>query len=124
MRWQHPTALYILWHERQPSRPCGSSTAQAIEELYSATLEDHYGELAHHYSRSENTEKAVKYLQLAGQQAVQRSANVEAIGHFTTALELLQTLPDTPERGEQELLLQTTLGSALIMTKGWAAVEK
>ena len=54
-------------------------TAQAIEALYRATLDEHYSELAHHYTRSGNTEKAVEYLHLAGQQAVQRSANVEAI---------------------------------------------
>ena len=41
-------------------------TAQAIETLYSDKLEDHYSELAHHYSRSSNTQKAVDYLQLAG----------------------------------------------------------
>ena len=54
-------------------------TAQAIEALYRANLDEHYSELAHHYTRSGNTEKAVEYLHLAGQQAVQRSANVEAI---------------------------------------------
>ena len=64
---------------------------QAIEALYRAHLDDHYSELAHHYSRSGNTQKAVDYLQLAGQQAVQRSANAEAISHLTTALELLKT---------------------------------
>ncbi len=51
------------------------------------------------------------YLQLAGQQAVQRSANAEAITHLTTALELLKTLPDTPERIQQELALQLALGA-------------
>ena len=86
-------------------------TASAIETLYSAKLEERYPELAHHYSQSGNTQKAVKYLQLAGQQAVQRSANVEAISHFTTALDLLQALPDTPERRQQELTLQVALGS-------------
>jgi class 3 adenylate cyclase len=54
-------------------------TAQAMEEVYRHRLEDHYSELAYHYSRSGNTQKAINYLQLAGQQAVQRSANVEAI---------------------------------------------
>ena len=98
-------------------------TAQAIEALYSATLDEHYSELAHHYSRSGNTEKAVEYLQLAGQQAVQRSANAEAITHLTTALELLKTLPDTPERAQQELTLQLTLGAPLMATKGFAAPE-
>ena len=71
--------------------------------LYRARLDEHYSELAHHYTRSGNTEKAVEYLHLAGQQAVQRSANVEAITHLTTALELLNTLPDTRERAQQEL---------------------
>ncbi len=71
--------------------------------------------------RSGNTEKAVEYLHLAGQQAVQRSANAEAITHLTTALELLKTLPDTPERTQQELTLQITLGVPLQATKGYAA---
>jgi class 3 adenylate cyclase len=80
-------------------------TAQAMEEVYRHRLEDHYSELAHRYTRSGNTQKAVDYLQLAGQQAVQRSAHAEAISHLTTALELLKTLPDTPERSQDELTL-------------------
>ena len=79
-------------------------TARAMEALYSTSLDEHYSELAHHYSRSGNTEKAVHYLHLAGQQAVQRSANTEAINHLTAALELLKILPDTPERSQQENL--------------------
>jgi class 3 adenylate cyclase/predicted ATPase len=98
-------------------------TAQAIEGLYRQGLEDHYSELAHHYSRSGNTQKAVEYLGLAGQQAVQRSANVEAISYLTAALELLKTLPDTPERAQQELTLQVALGVPLMATKGWPAPE-
>ena len=43
--------------------------------------------------------------------------------HLTTALELLKTLPDTPERAQQELTLQLTLGPALMATKGYAAPE-
>src|SRR5262249_37350105 len=71
-------------------------TAQAFEALYRATLDEHYSELAHHYSRSGNTEKAIEYLHLAGQQAAQRWANAEAITHLTMALEWLKPLPDTP----------------------------
>jgi hypothetical protein len=84
-------------------------------------LADHYGELAHHYRRSGNTQKAVEYLHLAGQQAVQRSAYGEAMGLLTTAMELLKTLPDTPERARQELTLQITLALALAVTTGYAA---
>ena len=98
-------------------------TAQAIESLYSTKLEDYYGELAHHYNRSGNTKKAVEYLTLAGQQAVQRSANEEAIVHLTTARELLKALPDTPARAQQELTLLITLGPALMATKSPAVRE-
>ena len=41
--------------------------------------------------------------------------------HLTRGLEVLQTLPDTPQRAQQELHLQTALGPALIATKGYAA---
>ncbi len=61
----------------------------------------------------------MEYLGLAGQQAVQRSAYAEAISHLTTALELLKTLPDTPERARQELTLQIALGVLLQATKGY-----
>jgi predicted ATPase len=108
-------------HERR--KALHERTAAAMEGLYRATLEDHYGELAHHYSLSGNTQKAVEYLQLAGQQAMQRSANAEALSHLTRALELLKTLPDTPERTQQELALQIALGVALSVTKGFAAPE-
>jgi class 3 adenylate cyclase/predicted ATPase len=98
-------------------------TAEAIETLYSAKLEDHYSELAHHYSRSGNAEKAVKYLHLAGQQAAQRAAYADAVSSLTTALHLLKTLPETPERNQRELALQISLGAPLAITKGNAAPE-
>src|SRR6266508_13256 len=41
-------------------------TAQAIETLFHFRLEDHYGDLAYHYTRSSNTQKAIEYLHLAG----------------------------------------------------------
>jgi len=54
---------------------------------------------------------------------VARSANLEAISHLKIGLAVLQSLPETVERIQQELLLQTTLGPALINTKGFAAPE-
>jgi class 3 adenylate cyclase len=83
---------------QEQRRALHEQTARAIEALYRTGTDEHYSELAHHFSRSGNTEKAIEYLQLAGQQALQRSAYAEAITHLTTALELLITLPDTHER--------------------------
>ena len=77
--------------------------------------------VAHHYTEASLSAQAIPYWQHAGQRAIQRSANLEAIGHLTRGLDILATLPDTPERAQQELGLQTTLGPALIATRGYAA---
>ena len=57
--------------------------------------------------------QAIPYWQRAGQRAIERSANLEAISHLTTGMELLTTLPETPERTQQALTLQIALGAAL-----------
>jgi tetratricopeptide (TPR) repeat protein len=98
-------------------------TAQAIEDLYRQHLDEHYSEFAYHYSRSGNTPKAVDYFQRAGHQAAQRSAHAEAIRYLTSALDLLRSFPDTPERAQQELRVQTTLGTLFQVTKGFASAE-
>src|SRR5262249_31536178 len=76
-------------------------TAEAIEALFGTGLPEHYAELAHHYSHSRNIEKAIEYSKFAGQRAVEHSANAEAIRHLTTALELLKSLPENPERARR-----------------------
>ena len=90
-------AYTSLPHERR--REVHERAAQAIEALFQDRLEEHSSALAHHYSRSGNTAKAVYYLQQAGQQAEQHSAYAEAINHVTTALELLTTLVGRPKSG-------------------------
>ena len=97
--------------------------AQAIEGLFAVRLPDHYNALAHHYSRSGNTHKAIEYLHRAGHQAVERSAYAEAVRHLTAALERLATLPESHERSQQELGVQMTLGMALRVTQGSGAPE-
>ncbi|GGO81786.1 adenylate/guanylate cyclase domain-containing protein [Marinobacterium nitratireducens] len=98
-------------------------TARAIESLYRERLDEHYGELAHHYSRSGDTAKAIEYLQLAGRQAVQRYANSEAITQLSKAIELIGSLPESSERDRLELAARLTLGPALMASRGYAAPE-
>jgi len=95
----------------------------ALESMFADQLNDHLTQLAHHYSRSDNLAKAVEYLGRAGQQALQRSAYADAINRLTAAIDLLQRLPDSPERVQRELLLQLAVGPALIAARGWAAPE-
>jgi predicted ATPase len=80
-------------------------------------------ELAMHFRRGRDTERAIRYLHLAGEIATRRSAAQEAIGHLTEALDLLRTLPETTQRAQREVALQIALGPPLMATKGWAAPE-
>jgi len=92
----------------------------AIEVLYPNRLEDHLGELAHHYSRTDNAEKAVSYLLRAGIQASQRSAYSEANAYFERGLPIVHK---TTDQYKQELALQLAIGEALSATRGQAAPE-
>src|SRR5712691_12272687 len=59
----------------------------------------------------------------AGQRAVERSAHAEAIAHLRQGLELLQTLPETPQRLQREVDMLIALGASLIAVQGYAASE-
>ncbi len=105
-------------------RDVHARTAQAIESLFHAQLTDRrLRELAYHSAHSGNTEKAVEYYQRAGELALKQSAYTEAIRDLTHALDLLPALPSTPDRPQQELTLLVSLGSCLMITKGYAAPE-
>jgi class 3 adenylate cyclase/predicted ATPase len=96
---------------------------RALESIFAAQLEEHLDELARHYSASYNIAKGVKYLELAGQQAAERSAYADAVNRLTAALDLLRKLPSGTERIQRELILQLALGGALVATQGWAPTE-
>jgi predicted ATPase/DNA-binding winged helix-turn-helix (wHTH) protein len=94
-----------------------------LEAGYGAQVDAIAAELAMHFERGRDAQRAVQYLRQAGQRSMERSAYVEAVGHFTRSLEVLKTLPATPERNQQELTLHIALGAALLVTKGHASPE-
>ena len=93
------------------------------EEAYGRRVGDIAAELAMHFERGHDAERAVRYLTLAGENALRRSAHPEASSLLTKGLDLLMTLPQTPERVRHELALQATLGATLAVTKGYASAE-
>jgi predicted ATPase len=96
---------------------------ERAETAYGKQTREIAAELAVHFERGRELGKAIQYLQQAGENAMQRSANYEAISLLTKGLELLKRLPDTPERTQQELTLRVALGPVLGMTQGFAAPE-
>jgi class 3 adenylate cyclase/tetratricopeptide (TPR) repeat protein/ABC-type transport system involved in cytochrome c biogenesis ATPase subunit len=110
----------LLRSRRQQLHAC---IAQTLEQHFSETVEAEPELLARHYSDARLAEQAIGYWRKAGERALRRSANREAIEHLTKGLELLGTLPDTVQRARRELPFQITLGPALMAVRGQAAPE-
>ena len=60
----------------------------------------------------------------AGERDIQRSANVEAVGHLTHGLELAMSLPATPERLQLELKLHRVRNLCDCLPHGYAVVPR
>jgi predicted ATPase len=97
--------------------------AQVLEARFPEVCETQPELVAHHYTQAGLTEQAIAYWQQAGEHASDRSAYLEAVSHCTTGIELLKTLPETPERTQHALTLHIALGAALQIAKGPAARE-
>src|SRR5262249_7109376 len=93
------------------------------EVLHGEGAREIAAELAMHFERGREYQRAAKYLQQAADNAIRRFAYQEAVRISRHGLELLGRLPDTVDRAQQELYLQLTLGMPLIATEGYAAPE-
>ena len=113
-------AYGLMLHSQR--RQIHESLALWYERSYEE-LSGFYAILAHHWSQTLVAEKAIFYLEKAGEQAVRSHALREAVQLFSEALEWLASLPDTVERKEQELRLHIALGGPLMAIKGYGAVE-
>ena len=98
-------------HRRAPRTSDGGRTCDIATEL------------AVHFERSQDYQQAVQYREQATQTALQLLAYHEVIDHLTKGLELLEHLPDTPERRRHALQLLTAQGPALLAARGYAAPE-
>ena len=76
---------------------------EALEDIYEDEIEHHYGELAYHAERADQTEKALHYLTLAGDQAFELYQNAQAADCFTRALAFV---PEADLRGRWGFLLK------------------
>lgn len=78
-------------------------------------------ELALHFEQGRDADRAARYLEQAAANALRRSAAAEAVGLLTHGIDVLSTLPDTHERQQRELTMQSALGAALTITEGYVA---
>ncbi|HSX82903.1 MAG TPA: adenylate/guanylate cyclase domain-containing protein, partial [Candidatus Saccharimonadia bacterium] len=133
-RGRPPRARYIFKHAliqdaayasllKRTRQQVHQQIAQVFEARFPALVETQPELVAQHFTAAGCYEQAVHYWQRAGQQASDHSANLEAISHFTTGIELHKSLPETSEHTQQALTLHIAFGAALQMAKGLAAPE-
>jgi len=71
-----------------------ASAGRALESLYAGRHDEVAEMLAHHFGASDLDDKAVDYAIRAGEKAIHRWANTEALAAFEAALARLDRMPD------------------------------
>ncbi len=94
-----------------------------LEETYGERAPELAAELGLYFERGQDAQRAVTYLQLAAENAVQQSAFREALEHVGKGLTLVNQLPGTTDRLQQELGLQLTRSATLVSIHGFASDE-
>ena len=133
-RGTSPSSSYIFKHALVQDTAYQSllnRKRKILHEKVASTLEDQSQEatniqpevIAYHYSEAKLAEKSVPFWLKAGQQALERSANLEAIAHLTKGRRNLAKQEECAEKQMQDLEFCLSLGPALMSTKGLAAVE-
>ncbi|MFZ2059653.1 MAG: hypothetical protein WAU82_01450, partial [Candidatus Binatus sp.] len=117
----HDVAYHSVLNERR--RLLHERIGAALESTYADSLDDHIAKLAHHYARSGNPAKAVKYCLRAVRQCADLGSNGEAVAQFEKGLEQLHQLPDDDRRAELELDLRNAVSGPLGDTKGFSSRE-
>ena len=69
---------------------------ECLEAAYGAQAGEIAAELAEHFVRGQDTQRAVHYLHQAAENALRRHAHREAIAYLRQALELLKVMAETP----------------------------
>jgi class 3 adenylate cyclase/tetratricopeptide (TPR) repeat protein len=97
--------------------------AAILEERYPQRVASEPEVMARHCAEADLTEQAVVYYQQAGEQAVARLSNAEAVEHFQKALELIEPGSTSEETRLKEIELRLALGGPLAALRGYEDPE-
>jgi DNA-binding winged helix-turn-helix (wHTH) protein/predicted ATPase/type II secretory pathway predicted ATPase ExeA len=121
----HDLHRQVLYERIPPARRARlhGEIAARLASGYGRRSTELAAELAVHYLEARQPDSAIRYLQLAAEQALARGSHHDAFDDLITALGLLERTPDLPDRESRELSLHSALASALIATEGWASMS-
>src|SRR6516162_218107 len=97
--------------------------AETLRDRFQTTAEAQPEVVAHHFTQAGLSEPAIEWWVRAGDRALDRSANNEAIAHLEKAISLAEGLADGPAQRLLRLRLQTTYGHALLHGRGHSQPE-
>jgi DNA-binding SARP family transcriptional activator/predicted ATPase len=94
--------------------------AETLETLHSKNLDPVSRQIAGHYEAAAHLEQAIVYYSQAAEVALRIFAYQEAATLLTHIIDLLHSLPETPERDRQELEILFRLGPVLLAHRGFS----
>jgi class 3 adenylate cyclase/tetratricopeptide (TPR) repeat protein len=97
--------------------------ARALENRFHSLVDSQPEILARHFTEAGLVDRAIDYWLKAGNLALSRSANAEAVKHLREGLKLTESQPQSARRFRHELDLYLALGPATAATEGDAAPE-
>lgn len=89
-----------------------------LEKIHAGRTGPVAAELALHFERAGDAERAARYLGETADLAIQRSSHTEASTLARHGLVLLASVPESPARRALTFALLARLGNCLTMTKG------
>ena len=126
-RYSFVHALYqnVIYNrvDEAKRRRLHQTIGERTEGAYAGSTENVAAELAVHFERSGDHERAAKYLLQAAQRSFSVCAHAETIDYAKRALALADFLTQTAHRKEMELNLQLLMAVATCASKGYAAQE-
>ena len=129
-----PEASYQFKHElirnaayeallRSRRKELHRAVARALTSEFAQHAEAEPALLAYHLTEAGDSDRAAAAWQRAADHSAVRGSFVEAVNHYSRAIEVLLTTPDSDTRKEREMVLLISLGSVLSPTKGLASRE-
>jgi tetratricopeptide (TPR) repeat protein len=97
--------------------------ARILEQRFPETSASQPEIVAHHFTEAGLIEPAIDYWFKAGNLALSRSANAEAVKHLRKGIELTESQPASAQRLRKELDFYLALGPAMAATHGYATPE-
>jgi class 3 adenylate cyclase/predicted ATPase len=133
-RGNPPDAVYSFKHAlvqdaayesllKSRRRQLHGQIARALEERFGDIVASQPEIVAHHFTQAGLVDQAIDYWLKAGNLALSRSANAEAVKHLRRGIELTQSQPSSAERVRKELDFYLALGPAMAATEGYATLE-